>query len=288
MATNVIRAEEARQSDQVVELARFGGISPEQFHEGNRNRLAIKDKLAREANVLANRARQDRVNQMRLATEESTSIVAKAREEANGIVQKAISERARIEKESHQKGLESAREEARVEALATVEDALGKIEAIALELKTTKDKFLRAGSDAMVSIITAVLEKILRGRIHVSPVLILQTIDTAIHSISAGDRISVRVHPDDLGTAESYTREIISRVEGLTEVAFTADPGITRGGALIESDFGRVDARLESQLAEILREIEVSVRAVPISELAEIAEESEDSAGTADNGEVSQ
>jgi flagellar biosynthesis/type III secretory pathway protein FliH len=61
--------------------------------------------------------------------------------------------------------------------------------------------------------------------------------------------LRARLNPDDLRTIESSRDQLRKIGEPLPEeLVLCADPGIARGGCVLESAAGQVDARMETQL----------------------------------------
>jgi flagellar assembly protein FliH len=63
--------------------------------------------------------------------------------------------------------------------------------------------------------------------------------------------VKLRVHPDDESTLRQRRVEVSSAIDSLREVVIEADDKIERGGCIVESDSGNVDARLSTQLRSI-------------------------------------
>jgi flagellar assembly protein FliH len=55
----------------------------------------------------------------------------------------------------------------------------------------------------------------------------------------------------DLKLTTSHTKDYISLVEGVKSIQVVEDSTVDEGGCIIETDFGEIDARISSQLAEL-------------------------------------
>lgn len=264
---HIIRAEEIQRIEGEVRLPLRPDIAPERGETGERQRLEVRSRMAREAEERVQRARDEAAAIRDRAKAEAEGLVSEAKGQAQAIVTGARQQQGRLEEEARQKGLAAARAEARAAALAEVERALAVLSAASSGVRGEKEHFLRVGLETMLALVTAILERLVRGRIEVDPDLVRRTLDAAITHVSGADRITVRIHPDDLGTVEGLRPEILRRIDSLTDVAIQTDHGLTRGGVLIETDFGRVDARLETQMAELLREARAAVQTMSAEDL---------------------
>ncbi|PID62479.1 MAG: hypothetical protein CR986_01550 [Ignavibacteriae bacterium] len=72
--------------------------------------------------------------------------------------------------------------------------------------------------------------------------------------IGAND-ITIKLNPKDLAVIENDNQNIIKSA-GFTKVRFEQSDNIEIGGCLIESEIGTIDARIKSQINEIVKALE--------------------------------
>nr|HNI25959.1 FliH/SctL family protein [Leptospiraceae bacterium] len=65
------------------------------------------------------------------------------------------------------------------------------------------------------------------------------------------DRVDIRVNFSDLEITTAHKDELIKLMESLRKVNIYEDSRIDRGGVIIETDVGAIDARISTQLKEI-------------------------------------
>ena len=102
-----------------------------------------------------------------------------------------------------------------------------------------------------------VAEKILRQKVESSPEALVPMVDEALRSLQAQpqSRVVLRAHPDDQPALEARKGRWLARFPGLDSLSVVADDEMPRGGCRIESDFGMVDATIETQLRVIERHL---------------------------------
>lgn len=89
-------------------------------------------------------------------------------------------------------------------------------------------------------------ERVLRGELHARPDHVVRLAEEAVETVQLSARhLVVHVHPTDLPLVASGAQETL-RARGARLVA---DASIARGGCLIESDLGTVDATIEARWA---------------------------------------
>jgi flagellar assembly protein FliH len=121
------------------------------------------------------------------------------------------------------------------------------IEALARE----KKEFFARMEDEALNLAFAIAEKILNHRIETDRDAICHVLAGALHKIVDHDGIRIHVHPDDYRHLTAGKVGVFPGLEGVKEAMLVADAAVGRGGAVIESAFGEVDARLDQQLNEL-------------------------------------
>jgi flagellar assembly protein FliH len=137
-------------------------------------------------------------------------------------------------------GLEAGgkRAEAMLRRVAqTLEDLAG--------LRTT---LMQQSERQMVQLSLTLARRIVGREMSLDPELIAAMAHVAITKLGTSNPATIRLHPED------YT--IVAR-EGErwagAQVTVVPDPSIQRGGCLVESDFGSIDASLDRQFEEMTR-----------------------------------
>lgn len=161
------------------------------------------------------------------ARDEAARILRDARQEADRLVGAARDEAARIREQAREAGLR----EGQKRAAATVADAA-----------RTRDRVLDDARAQIPKLAVAVARRLVGDALQADPAQVRQLVDRAVARARRARRLELRVHPDD-----------VPHVRGLADapdrtVTIEADPSIARGGCILRTDVGDVDARLEVQL----------------------------------------
>ena len=109
----------------------------------------------------------------------------------------------------------------------------------------------------IVRLALKVAEKILRQRIEAAPEAIVPMIDEALRSFQGQNpmRLVIHVNPADHSVLEARRQRWLDRQPLIGSLSIVADEAVSRGGCRLESDFGTVDATIETQLATIERHL---------------------------------
>jgi len=177
------------------------------------------------------------------ARREAEATVSRARDEAESI-------RRRAEEEGRQAGLREI-ERMTAERTAPAVEALQKA---AAELLHQKQAWLSQWETAAVRVAIAVAEKVIRRELHIQPDIPLALIREALELAAGSPDVRLRLNPIDHDALSSQVRALIETVSAGGDAEIASDPGISRGGCVVETRFGSIDQRIESQLRRIEEE----------------------------------
>ncbi|WP_158542276.1 FliH/SctL family protein [Lujinxingia litoralis] len=139
---------------------------------------------------------------------------------------------------------ESIREEARAEGLreATVET----LERLSMA-RAEYDALLKRAEPDMVRLAFQIARRLIGEALEVAPQRVEAMVAQSLELVRGKRQLLLRVHPDDL-QALRQAEERLSYVVGGASVHLQADEDVERGGCLIETESGQIDARLQTQL----------------------------------------
>ncbi|MBN2644263.1 MAG: hypothetical protein JXR59_02170 [Desulfuromonadaceae bacterium] len=156
-----------------------------------------------------------------------------------------------IEKQAYEEG----RLAGRAEMEQQFDTTLAAFGSLSRELSALREKILQRNTGDMVQLVMAVAARVIRREVEEHEEIILQTIKRAIQAAVRAEEFHLHLHPDDLAVVQDQKPLLIAAVNGLKNIEFVADVSLGRGGCLVESPTGRVDATIETQLDEIFQAI---------------------------------
>ncbi|MBN1141879.1 MAG: flagellar assembly protein FliH, partial [Deltaproteobacteria bacterium] len=127
-------------------------------------------------------------------------------------------------------------------------EALGKVMEDISRLRQT---IMHNSSHDMLQLVLTIVRQVLQVEISVRPEVILATIERALQASISADYFHVKVNPGDLDLVQEKKPFFLTRITGLKNITFEGDESIAGGGCRVESEFGDVDAAIETQLEEI-------------------------------------
>jgi type III secretion system HrpE/YscL family protein len=171
-----------------------------------------------------------------------------ARMEAEQLLQQARGESEKILAEAHHEAdrlRQKAAAEGREKGLQAVTELLVGARAAATKARDQAESELRA-------LAVRIAEKIL-GRELKSGDAVNDVVAQALLHAGEPRDVVVRVNPADLEAVERGKPRLIERVRSARAVSFRPDETVGRGGCVVETELGVVDARLSTQLEAIER-----------------------------------
>jgi len=183
--------------------------------------ITIVDGLAPEQILIAARAQAE-------------AMLADARREAE-----TIREQARTQGEG----------EGTAQGLAQLRDAIERAQALVGQIAEARDVLLTSVSGRVVDAIIHIAGVVAQGAIVEDPARLEGIVRKALDAIREDDRVVLRLNPDDAALL-APVREAFERDSG-THVTFRSDRTVVRGGCVVETSRGLVDARLDAKLAAI-------------------------------------
>jgi flagellar assembly protein FliH len=101
---------------------------------------------------------------------------------------------------------------------------------------------------AAVDLGLRVAEQVVRAAIAADPRLVMQTVEGALRRVMERERVTVLVNPDDLETVRTGLGPLMDQLGGAGHFEAQAERRVARGGAVIRTADGEIDATVESKL----------------------------------------
>lgn len=149
---------------------------------------------------------------------------------------------------SYRRGFQEGREEGIKIGRSQVIPLLELIQKLIQELKEKREQIIEEAELMVIRLALQITRKIIHQEVSTNPELILYVVRETLKKAVAESKMKVRVNPADLKVLEQNRDVVFPNIEALT---FIADDEISRGGCVVETNSGIIDARLEAQLAEI-------------------------------------
>lgn len=119
------------------------------------------------------------------------------------------------------------------------------------QFEASKKEMLNNLEHILLKFCMELTKKIVACELTTNPDIVIAAIKKALTMIADREKILIRVAPGDMETASGQKDFLSSVTERLENVQIEADSRITKGGCIVESNSGMVDARMGVQLDEV-------------------------------------
>lgn len=170
-------------------------------------------------------------------------------EKAKALVEAAEAEAAAIREKARREGLEQGQAEGR-EKLARAAERMTRV---AVEIAAVKPRLIKEAEEEVVVLVCEIAQRIIGTLVKERPECVVTVVSRALAALSERETVTIRVNPADLQLVIDAKPDLLTGIDGVKNLTFLDDHGVDPGGCLIETPSTELDARIKTQLEEIIR-----------------------------------
>jgi flagellar assembly protein FliH len=121
-------------------------------------------------------------------------------------------------------------------------------------LRQAVPQVIRDTESMMVSLALEVAQKIV-ANMPISAAMVEAAVRDALAQVEGTVQVTVRLHPADLELLQNTQSPLLGSDESSNEFRFLASSDVTRGGCLVQTRFGTIDARRETKFDLLKRNL---------------------------------
>jgi len=220
------------------------------------------DKAQAEANAIVEKAKNDafeevknQSNQAQVIKQEAkdnaAEIIKNAQEEAQKILDEARAEQARIEEKSSKEGYEKGHEEGYEYGKQEADRLVNRVHSVLEAVMQRREEILRETEQQIVELVILMARKVVKVLSESQKSIVMNNVLLALKKVKGRGDVILRVNLEDVKLTAEHTRDFIERVEHIKNISVVEDSSVEKGGCIVETDFGAIDARISSQLKEL-------------------------------------
>lgn len=156
-----------------------------------------------------------------------------------------------LEREAYEKGFKAGEKAGFEFGRQKAEVLFSGLEGVLRELSGFKAALFGACEREMASLALAIARKVVQREIDAREDGVLECVRTAMKSVVAAGEITVKVNPKELGVISQYRAELARYSSSVGTVNVEPDDTVERGGCVIITNYGEVDATISSVMHEI-------------------------------------
>lgn len=194
-----------------------------------------------DARALVERASADAEAMLRNAADRAKQLVA----DANARV-------AAIESQARATGHEEGVTAGRAAGHAELEEDISAIHELIANARAQRNAIIEGAEPELVRLAMSVAERIVYDHVAIDPNVVLENVRHALARIVGREIVTLRVNPADLEILREY-RERTAANNDVEHLRIIEDQRVDRGGVVVETDAGTIDAKVSTQLREARR-----------------------------------
>ncbi len=224
-----------------------------------REKEAMMAAARAEAQEIVARAEAQAFDEVKKKNDQALKIRREAEDAAEGAVKKAEEKILQLENESKSRleelsneakkqGFDQGREEGFKEGSLEVERLIDRLHVILERAMDKRAEILEQTESQVIELVLLIAKKVVKTISDNQKNVVLSNVSQALRKLKTRSDIIIRVNLADLQLTTEHKKELIAAAENVKQLTIVEDSSVDRGGCIIETDFGEIDARIQSQL----------------------------------------
>ena len=187
------------------------------------------------------------------ADQDAAEILRKANEEA--IIAEAQAQKQRITDDAYKAGFDEGQEKGFAEGNMEAQRLIDRLHVILDRVMYKRQEILEGTEQQIVELVLLMTRKVVKIISENQRNVVMSNVLQALRKVRGRGDVTVRVNLADVKLTTEHTKEFMAAVENIKNITIAEDSSIDSGGCIVETDFGAIDARISSQLAELEQKI---------------------------------
>lgn len=189
------------------------------------------------------------------AQAQADEIIANAKAEAEKIIQDAHLEEQKIKDDAKQDGFKQGHDDGYSAGESEIERLVERLRKMVEALMLRREEILKETEQQIVELVILMTRKVVKIISETQKTAIMSNVLAALKKVKSRGNVILHVNLEDLKLASANADEFIKRVENIQGITVVEDSTVEKGGCVVETDFGAIDARISSQLSELEEKI---------------------------------
>ena len=191
----------------------------------------------------------------------ASAILERAQREAEALLDDARVQSDALREAAWQEGFHDGQTTGRTAMELTLRDewkaetqALrAQMEAVIQQIGEARQTLWEQQEAEMVSLALTIARQVIKTEVIQNPEVVRSVIHNALRRITDKEQVRLRVSVGDAEHVKSFRDELLAMTDGLRQLEIVDDRRIGEGGCVIETGAGTIDAKIETQFAEVER-----------------------------------
>ncbi|MCS7244488.1 MAG: FliH/SctL family protein [Candidatus Calescibacterium sp.] len=225
---------------------------------------SIEFELEEEKNKyqMLNRELEEKINEQNLKIKEienmKGAVLNEAQKQAEMIIKKAIEEAQikakEILEQSYNQGFQQGLEDAHKKLENEYQKKISELQQEINSIFNIRKKLVKDFEKEIVELVFDVAEKIIAKKIEEDSSVVVSYLADLLTKVERSKSITIWVNPDELEDVKIFKENFKYLLEDVENLNIAPDQRISKGGCIIETNFGKIDSRISTKF-DVLKEI---------------------------------
>jgi len=185
------------------------------------------------------------------AEDEAADLIKNAKHESEEMTAKLKAELSDIREKAENEGYEKGREAGYAEGQAEVERLIAQLHSIIDKTIEKRNDIIDESETQVVNLVIMIAKKVVKVISENQKNVVVNNVIQALRKLKSRGEVLIKVNLADVELTSEHVKDFMRMVENIRSVTVVEDSTVDKGGCIIETDFGEIDARISSQLHEI-------------------------------------
>ncbi len=199
-------------------------------------------------NIQAQKIRQE-------AEDEAERMISESKRRAEDLEREISQKVEQIEREASERGQKEGREKGFQEGREEVNRLVERLHKVLTQAIDKRGQIIEEAETQVVNLVLLMTRKVIKVISENQKNVVINNVVQALRKLKSRGDVVIRVNLADLELTTEHTNDFLSMVENVKSISVLEDSSVDRGGCIIETDFGQIDARISSQIHEIEEKI---------------------------------
>jgi flagellar assembly protein FliH len=211
----------------------------------------VVEKAEKEAFALFKKKNDEILQIKQDADDTAKEIIARARLEAKNIESEIQDKEAKILSDARKRGYQEGWEEGFKKGEDEVARLVDRIQIILNSTIEKRSEIFVETEQQVINLVLLIAKKVIKVISENQKNVVINNVVQALRKLKSRGDVAIRVNLADLELTSQHKKDFVEMVEGVKSIRILEDSTVDKGGCIIETDFGSIDARISSQLHEI-------------------------------------
>ncbi|MDP9017934.1 MAG: FliH/SctL family protein [Candidatus Eremiobacteraeota bacterium] len=203
-----------------------------------------------------NVVRSEAVRLIDEAQTQAEVLIQEGQQRAVELITTAAEHAQTIEDAAQADGFEQGQHDGHAAAGAELDEMLVTMRGLVDVARAERHKIIEGAEPEIIRLAMALAEKIVHQQISIDKNVVLSMAQAAIARLISREAVTVRVNPADIETIRDHKERMIANSD-IEHLRLIEDNRVDRGGVVVETESGTIDAKIATQVGEAKRLMQV-------------------------------